>query len=82
MTRDEVYARLTEVFHDVFDDETLTICDETTANDIEAWDSLEQVNLIVATENEFGITLKMADINKLKNVGAFVDVILKKTAKR
>lgn len=82
MTREEVYVKLTGVFRDIFDDEDLTISDETTANDIEDWDSLEQVNIIVAAENEFGIVLNIAEINSMKNVGGFVDVILSKVAKK
>ena len=47
MERTEIYSKLTEVFRDVFDDESLTINDSTTAKDIEDWDSLEQIHLVV-----------------------------------
>ena len=46
MTREEVFATLNEVFQDVFDDESITVNEETTADDIEDWDSLEHINLI------------------------------------
>ena len=82
MTREEVYVKLTGIFRDIFDDEDLTISDVTTANDIEDWDSLEQINIIVATENEFGITLNIAEINAMKNVGGFVDIILRKVTEK
>ena len=53
MRREEVFKRLTEVFHDVFDDDTIVLTDETTAEDVEDWDSFEHINLVVAVESEF-----------------------------
>ena len=53
MTREYVYEKMNEIFRNVFDDESITLNDETNAEDIEDWDSLEQINLIVAIENEF-----------------------------
>ena len=47
MTREEVFTQLTEVFWDVFDDEDIVLTDDTTADDIEDWDSLEQINLFL-----------------------------------
>ncbi len=76
MTRDVVYERLQEVFRDVFDDEEIVVGDETTAEDVEGWDSLEHINLIVAVEKEFGIKFNMGEANKMKNVGEMVDIIL------
>ena len=51
MTREEIFDNLNEVFRDVFDDETITVSENTTSNDIEDWDSLEHINLIVAVES-------------------------------
>ena len=79
MTREEVYERLNAVFADVFDDEELTVNDETTAADVEGWDSLVHITLIDAVEEEFGISFDMKTIVKLKNVGEMVDVILEET---
>ena len=81
MTRAEVYERLNEVFQDVFDDETITVNDDTTSDDIEDWDSLEHINLVVAVENEFGIHFNMGEVNKMKNVGEMVDIILVRASK-
>ena len=53
MTRQEVYENLNEVFQYVFDDDSIEVNDETTANDIEDWDSFEHINLVVAVEEEF-----------------------------
>lgn len=75
MTREEVYERLNAVFADVFDDEELTVNDETTAADVDGWDSLMHITLIDAVEEEFDISFDMKTIVKLKNVGEMVDVI-------
>lgn len=76
MNREEVFEKLNEVFRDVFDDESIVVTDTTTANDIEDWDSLEHINLIVAIENKFNIKFKMSEVTGLKNVGEMVDVII------
>lgn len=78
MTRETVYERLNEVFQDVFDDETITVRDNTTADDIEDWDSLEHINLIVAVEKCFGMKFTMGEVTGMKNVGAMVDIILER----
>ena len=75
MTRDEIYVKLNEVFQDVFDDEDISVNDSTTADDIEDWDSLEHINLIVAVERAFGIKFSMGETTSMKNVGAMVDII-------
>ena len=59
MTREEVYERLNAVFADVFDDEDLTVNDETTAADVDGWDSLMHITLIDAVEEEFDISFDM-----------------------
>lgn len=76
MTREEVYERLNAVFADVFDDDELTVNDETTAADVDGWDSLMHITLIDAVEEEFDIGFDMKTIVKLKNVGEMVDKIL------
>ena len=65
MSREEIYEKLNEVFQDVFDDEEITVNDATTANDIEDWDSLEQINLLTAIEKRFRIKFKLADVRGL-----------------
>ena len=55
MTREEVFTKLNEVFQDVFDDETICLTDESKASDIQDWDSLEFVNIIVAVMQTFNI---------------------------
>ncbi len=78
MTREEIFDGLNEVFRDVFDDDDITVTDSTTADDIEDWDSLEHINLIVATEKKFGVKFTMGEVTGMKNVGEMVDAILQK----
>ena len=79
MSREEIYEKLNGVFQDVFDDDSLTVDDATTADYIEDWDSLEHINLIVAVENAFGIKFNMGEVNTMKNVGEMVDLIESRT---
>lgn len=76
MTREALYERLNAVFQDVFDDEEITVSDETTSADIEDWDSLEHINLVSAVEKEFGIKFTMGQVVTMKNVGEMADIIL------
>ena len=76
MTREEVYSRLTEVFRTVFDDDTITLNDGTTSADIEDWDSLEHIDLIVSIEKAFSMKFTMSETTGMKNVGEMVDIIL------
>jgi len=60
---------LTQVFRQVFDDPTITLKPETTANDVEGWDSLSHVNLMMAVENRFNIRFSQKEVLSFKNVG-------------
>ena len=75
MTREEVYENLNEVFQNVFDDDSIEVNDETTANDIEDWDSLNHITLIDAVENEFGVRFTMGEVSGMKNVGEMAEII-------
>ena len=75
MNRDEIFARLTEVFRDIFDDETLELEETTSPDDIPEWDSLANISLIAATEREFGIRFDMKTIKTLKTAGDIADQI-------
>lgn len=76
MTKEIIYEKLNEVFRDVFDDDSITVNADTTADDIEDWDSLEHINLVSAVEKEFGVKFTMAQVVGMKNVGEMVEVIL------
>ena len=75
MTRTEIFAQLTEVFRDVFDDETIELTETTTAADIEDWDSLTHIMLLSAVEDVFKIKFDMKAVQGLKDVGAMVSLI-------
>jgi len=80
MSREEVFEKLNSVFQDVFDDEEITVNEETTSEDIEDWDSLEHINLMAGVEKEFKIKFSMGQIVTMKNVGEMVTIILSKLA--
>ncbi len=80
MNNEELYTKLNEVFREVFDDESITVTNVTTADDIEDWDSLEYINLIVAIEKKFGIKFNMGEVNSFKNVGEMAGSIVSKLA--
>ena len=77
MNRTKIMAKLNEIFCDVFDDEDIVLTSETTSDDIEDWDSLEQINLLVAIEKQFNIKFQLADVADLENVGAMIDLVEK-----
>lgn len=76
MTRQEIFEKLNEVFSDVFDEE-ITVTDETTAADVEDWDSLTHITLISEVEDAFGIKISMKDVLGMNNVGELADIIEK-----
>jgi len=78
MTHDDIYAELTQVFRDVFDDDDITLTGATTAEDVPGWDSQAHVNLVVAAETRFGIRFRTAELEALHDVGDFVALIATK----
>lgn len=78
MTRQEIMDKVTEIFRDVFDDEELVITDSTNSDDIEDWDSLEHISLIISMEKEFNMKFDIKEVNKLENVGQMIDLIKRK----
>ena len=75
MTEQAILEAVQEIFRDNFDDDTLEINRATCADDIEDWDSLEQINLLTAIEKKFNIKFKLADVRNLKNVGDLLDLV-------
>lgn len=80
MERELIFAKVQEIFRDIFDDESLIIRDETNSDDIEEWDSLNHINLVVAIEKEFKIKFSLDELSALKDVGAMIDLMSKKIA--
>ena len=76
MNEIDVYNKLTEIFRDIFDDDSIEINSETSAADIEDWDSLEHINLISAVEKTFKMRFSMKQVSTMKNVGEMVSIIL------
>ncbi|TWI57438.1 acyl carrier protein [Pseudomonas duriflava] len=75
MNETELYTALTQVFHDVFDDDSIVLKPDMTADDIDGWDSQTHVLLIVSAEQRFGIKFRTAELESLKNVGHFAQLI-------
>lgn len=81
MDRETVKSRLTKVFRDVFDDDDIELKDGTTADDIEAWDSLEYITLISAVEKEFKMRFTMKEVSGMKNVGEMINIVAERAKK-
>jgi acyl carrier protein len=73
----EILKTLNDIFNDIFDDDLLILTSNTTAEDIEEWDSLNQIKLIIECERAFNIRLKSRDINILDNIGEMVEHLSK-----
>lgn len=75
MEKNEILSRLEEVFRDVLDNEDIELTKTTTADDIEEWDSLSHIQLIVAIEKAFNVKFTSKEILSWKNVGELADCI-------
>lgn len=73
-----ILERVQDIFRDIFDDEDLVITNETSAVDIEDWDSLSHIRLVVAIEKEFDIKFAFGELQELKNVGEMIELIKEK----
>jgi acyl carrier protein len=80
MNADDIKAAMNEIFRDVLDNDSIELTRETTAEDIDEWDSLAHIGLIVAIEKHFKLKFSMMDVKPLKNVGEFIDLIQRKQA--
>ena len=74
----EIIEELQEIFREIFDEDELVISRDTTSEDIEDWDSLTHMQLIVEIEKKYGIKFTTAEIKKAANVGEFIDIIKEK----
>jgi acyl carrier protein len=80
-SREWIYAELTKIVRQVLDDDTLEITDATTADDVEHWDSINHIQLIVAAEKKFNVRFKIAEVTAFKNIGELVDAIQQRLSK-
>ena len=78
----DMLAELTPILHEVFDDDSIVITRQTTANDVDAWDSLSHMNMVMAVEVKFGIRFALGELQTLKNVGDLIDLTEKTLAKK
>ena len=81
MTREEISIKIQDIFRDIFDDNNLSITDSTNANDINTWDSLNHINIVNSVEKEFGVKFALGELESLKDVGAMIDLTIKKLSK-
>lgn len=81
MERKEIFEKLTEIFRDVMDNEYIVLNEDTTAEDIEEWDSLAHVQLTEKIEGIFGIRFSAKEMSSWDDVGEFVDSIIDKMNK-
>ncbi len=72
---------LNGIFREVFDDPSIVLKRETTADDIDEWDSLSHINLVIAVETKFNIRFALGELQALKNVGEMADLVEKKIRK-
>jgi acyl carrier protein len=75
VSKEEIYSALTDIFRDLFEDDSLVLDQSTTAADIPDWDSQNHINLILMAEAKFGIRFRTAELDSLKNVGDFASLI-------
>jgi acyl carrier protein len=80
MQQQDIYAQLTTIFHDLFDDDALVLTPALTAAEVPEWDSFNHINLIVAVESRFKIKFQTAELESMLTVGHLADLIEKKLA--
>lgn len=79
MDEAQIYTRLSEVFHDVFDEDSIKLTPTLSAKDVDGWDSLTHIRLILTVERAFKIKFSTSEIGKLENVGDLAMLIKAKT---
>lgn len=78
MTDQDILAETTDIFRDLFADDNLVLTPQTTADDVEGWDSIKHISLIVAIEDRFGIRIGSDEIESLANVGDLLATVRRK----
>jgi acyl carrier protein len=75
MDDSQIYARMEDIFHDVFDDDSIKVSPGLSAKDVDGWDSLTHIRLILTVQKEFKVKFSTSEIGKLENVGGLVELI-------
>ena len=78
MPESQIYERLNEIFRDVIGDDSITLTAATSAEDVEGWDSVTNISLLVSIETQFGVKIRTDEMETLKNVGDMVALIQSK----
>ncbi len=81
MSEADIYTFLTDTFHDVFMRDDIVLKPELTAKDVDGWDSFKQIEIVLATEERFGIKFSTREVDSLQNVGDLVRLVSAKTGK-
>lgn len=79
MNKNDIMEKLTQIFRENFDDDSIELSETSAWDDVEGWDSLEHIKLIVAMQDEFQLQFNIEEIESMKSVGDMVRVILKKS---
>jgi acyl carrier protein len=79
MERTEIFRILTSVFHDVLCDDSIILRPDLSAREVDGWDSLTHIRLLLTVEKSFGVKFSASDIGRLKNVGELAELIGAKT---
>ncbi|HEX7851703.1 MAG TPA: acyl carrier protein [Sphingomonas sp.] len=75
MDEEEILRRIEEVVRDQLDDEAIVLSRTTRADEVDGWDSLAHVRIMIAVEEEFGVRFQTSEITSLKNIGGLVDLV-------
>ncbi len=79
MTNNEILSKLNDLFRDILDQPDLVLAPEATAKDVNGWDSVAHINIIVGIETLFKVKFRTAELDDVGNIGELVDLISKKT---
>jgi acyl carrier protein len=82
MDKEKCFEKVAQIFKEIFDDDRLEISDATCAEDIYEWDSLNHINLVAAIEQEFEVKFALAELERLRNVGDMINLLLTKVGRR
>jgi acyl carrier protein len=78
MTEPEIYRALTEIMHDVFMRDDIVLTPTLAAKDVSGWDSFKQIEIVIATQERFGIKIQTRDLDRLRNIGDLAQVVASK----
>ncbi len=78
MTNEEILSAVTSLIHEVFENDDILVTTETSAHDVEEWDSMTHIQLIASIESKYKVRFALGELQSLKNVGEMVELIQKK----